>query len=54
MRHADLGSFAVPLDWTDRGAPAAEPGGNTLKIDAFGLAELASIVDFLNDESTRD
>ena len=54
MRHAELGSFAVPQDWTDRGAPAAEPGDRSLTIDAFGLVELAAIVDFLDDDSTRD
>ena len=54
MRHAELGSFAVPQEWTDRGAPAAEPGDHSLMIDAFGLAELATIADFLDADSTRD
>ena len=46
LRHAELGSFAVPQEWTDRGSPrdlVARP----LFIDAFGLSELAKIVDFL-------
>lgn len=50
LRHAELGSFAVPQEWTDRGAPATE----ALMIDAFGLAELSVIVDFLTSDSTRD
>ena len=52
MRHADLGSFAVPQEWTDWGAPQ-EPTGTTLIIDARGLCELAVIVDFLMREQTR-
>ena len=52
LRHADLGSFAVPQEWTDWGAPV--PVGMSLLIDAFGLSELAVIVDFLNEDSTRD
>lgn len=53
MRHADLGSFAVPQEWTDWGAPH-EAGGTPLIIDAFGLCELATIVDFCIRDSTRD
>ena len=53
MRHAELGSFAVPQEWTDWGAPA-EPGDSSLMIDAFGLAELAAVVDFMTRDSTRD
>jgi hypothetical protein len=52
MRHPDLGSFAVPQEWTDRGAPQ-EPTGTPLLVDAFGLSELAMIVDFLTRGSTR-
>ena len=54
MRHAELGSFAVLQEWTDRGAPGAEAGEHALMIDAFGLAELAAIVDFRTRDSTRD
>lgn len=54
MRHAELGSFAVPQEWTDRGALVAEPGDSSLMIDAFGLAELAAVVDFMTRDSTRD
>ena len=53
MHHADLGSFAVPQDWTDWGAPH-EATGTPLIIDAFGLCELAAIVDFCMRDSTRD
>lgn len=41
----------MPQDWTDRSAPVAQHGDHSLTIDAFGLAELATIVDFLNDGS---
>ena len=54
MRHAELGSFAVPQDWTDRGSPTAEAGDQSLIIDAFGLAELATVVDFIMRDSTGD
>jgi len=54
MRHAELGSFAVPQDWTDRGTPAVEPSDHLLMIDAFGLAELVAVVDFLTRDSTGD
>ena len=54
MRHAELGSFAVPQEWTDRAAPTAEPGEHALIVDAFALAELAAIVDFIARDRTRD
>ena len=50
LRHADLGSFAVPQEWTDWGAPH-EASQAPLIIDAFGLADLTAIVDFLTRES---
>jgi len=53
MRHVNLGSFAVPQEWTDWGAPH-EASGTALIIDAFGLCELAAIVDFGMRDSTRD
>ena len=52
MRHADLGSFAVPQEWTDWGAPL-EPIGTPLIINAVGLCELATMVDFLIRNKTR-
>ena len=51
MRHADLGSFAVPQEWTDWGAPEQPTG--LLLVDAVGLCELAVIVDFLIRDKTR-
>jgi hypothetical protein len=54
MRHAELGSFAVPQEWTDRGTPAAASADRSLVIDAFGLAELAAVVGSLTSDSTRD
>jgi hypothetical protein len=53
MHHGELGSFAVPQEWTDRGAPAAKAGDRALTVDAFGLAELSAIVDLLTRDSTR-
>ena len=38
LRHAELGSFAMPREWTDWGSAEA---GATLIADAFGLATLA-------------
>jgi hypothetical protein len=52
LRHAGLGSFAVPQEWTDWGAPEA-PASTAQLVDAFGLIELAAIVDLLNRDSTR-
>ncbi len=52
LRHTDRGSFAVPQDWTDWGAPQAPPR-TPLIIDAFGLCELATIMAFLNSDQTR-
>jgi hypothetical protein len=52
LRHADLGSFAVPQEWTDWGAPH-EASQAPLIIDASGLADLAAIVDFLTRDSDQ-
>jgi hypothetical protein len=53
LRHADRGSFAVPQEWTDWGI-TEPPLSPSLVIDAFGLSDLAAIVDFLVSDSTRD
>jgi hypothetical protein len=53
MLHADLGSFAIPQEWTDWCAPS-EAAGTSLIIDASGLVTLAEIVDFLKDHSKGD
>ena len=50
MLHADLGSFAVPQEWTDWRA-LTEAAGTPLVIDAAGLVALAGIVDFLKHAS---
>lgn len=46
LRHADLGSFALPREWTDWGPPGfqARAGEQRLLVDAFGLARLAELV----------
>jgi Family of unknown function (DUF5372) len=55
VRHPDRGSFTIPRDWTDWspvGMPALSPG-TSLMIDAFGLVELAMIVESLTRASQR-
>src|SRR6478736_4140714 len=50
LRHVELGSFAVPREWTNW-APldehAAHPGRQPLLIDAFGLLALTELVTLL-------
>jgi hypothetical protein len=53
LRHADFGSFGIPQEWTDFG-PSLESAVTPLIIDAFGLCELAMLVDFFPHDSTRD
>jgi Family of unknown function (DUF5372) len=52
MLHAELGSFAVPQEWTDWGAP--ETAEAPLIADASGLMVLAAIVDSLKSGAKRD
>jgi len=52
VRHEDLGSFAIPADWTDWSVSNTPPS-QSLMIDAFGLAELAAIVESLGHGSKR-
>ena len=50
LRHVELGSFAVPREWTDWApldAQAAPTGGQPLLIDALGLLALAEFVTLL-------
>ena len=54
LRHTELGSFAVPQEWTDRATPTAELGEHALIVDIFALSELAAIVDFATRDSTKD
>jgi hypothetical protein len=46
LRHADLGSFALPREWTDWGPPGFQPhaGEQRLLIDAVGLVRLAELI----------
>jgi hypothetical protein len=45
LRHPDLGTFAMPRDWTDWAPPGTEPppGSAPLRIDAFALLQLAEL-----------
>jgi hypothetical protein len=52
VRHPDLGSFGIPEDWTDWSREDMPPS-QSLLIDAFGLAELAAIVESLSRDSKR-
>jgi hypothetical protein len=51
VRHPDLGSFAIPEDWTDWSVANGTPSAQSLMIDAFGLADLAAIVESLGPDS---
>jgi len=53
VRHPELGSFAIRKDWTDWSVANTPPGTQSLKIDAFVLAELAVIVESLNRDSKK-
>jgi hypothetical protein len=47
LRHSELGSFAMPREWTDWGPPNAQvtpAGGQPLIIDAFDLLALNDLV----------
>jgi hypothetical protein len=46
LRHTDLGSFAMPREWTDWARPGSQgcSGGQPLLVDAFGLVALAELV----------
>jgi len=53
LRHAELGSFAMPREWTDWAPPEApaRAAGPALMMDAFGLAALAALVFSLRQDS---
>jgi len=53
VRHPDLGSFGIPEDWTDWSREDMPPSSQSLLIDAFGLAELAAIVESVARDSKR-
>jgi hypothetical protein len=46
LRHADLGSFAMPREWTDWASPGGEASSAavSLLVDAFGLVALAELL----------
>jgi len=47
LRHSELGSFAMPREWTDWAPPNAEvtpAGGEPLITDAFGLLALNELL----------
>jgi len=52
VRHPDLGSFGIPEDWTDW-CREDMPPSQSLLVDAFGLAELAAIVESLARDLKR-
>jgi hypothetical protein len=57
LRHVELGSFAVPREWTDWApldARAAPTGGQPLLIDAFGLLALTEFVTLLTRNGGLD
>jgi hypothetical protein len=49
LRHVDLGSFAMPREWTDWASPDGQSSGGSapLLIDAFGLVALTELLDSL-------
>ncbi|MCA6112523.1 DUF5372 family protein [Bradyrhizobium cenepequi] len=56
LRHPQLGSFAMPREWTDWAPPGSEAVACTqpLFIDATGLIALAEIVALLKCRQVRD
>jgi hypothetical protein len=44
LRHAELGSFAMPREWTDWGSPEAAASAEPLYFDGFALLALAELV----------
>jgi Family of unknown function (DUF5372) len=53
VRHPDLGSFAIPEEWTDWRPGTTPPLPQSLTIDALGLAELAAIVESISRGSKK-
>ena len=57
LRHVELGSFALPREWTDWAqldAQAAPTDGQPLLIDAFGLLALIKLVTLLTPNGGLD
>jgi Family of unknown function (DUF5372) len=54
LRHADLGSFAMPRDWTDWAPIGAQAcPGEPLVIDVFGLLALAELLPSLTSKTSK-
>jgi hypothetical protein len=56
LRHPDLGSFAMPREWTDWARPGVQPcsAGPPLLVDAFGLSALADVIASLRRRAVRN
>ena len=58
LRHVELGSFAIPREWTDwallNAQAAPPPGRQPLLIDAFGLLALTELVTLLTHNGGLD
>jgi hypothetical protein len=54
LRQAELGSFAMPREWTDWGRVQAVEAGSALIVDAFGCAALAALLCSLNQDPSED
>jgi hypothetical protein len=56
LRHPELGSFAMPRDWTDWAPPGTQVSvcGVPLLADAFGLRALAELIASIARSKDRD
>jgi hypothetical protein len=55
LRDADLGSFAMPREWTDWALPDSQVSiGEPLLVDAFGLLMLADLLGSLTRQNGLD
>jgi hypothetical protein len=55
VRDSDLGSFAMPREWTDWAPPGGQAcaSGAPLVIDAFGLVAVAELIASLHRSQIR-
>jgi hypothetical protein len=55
LRHPDLGSFAMPRNWTDWAPPGIQVSvsGSPLLVDAFGLAALAELINSIDSREKK-
>jgi hypothetical protein len=56
LRDAERGSFAVPVQWTDRATPRAHErlGGSPGRLDLDSLCDLVELIDLLAARSPVD